>query len=239
MIKFLVGFFAAIFIISLLVGGALGLVPGISSVLGASPKNLGQKITLADSLAAQNKTGIEVVSLPKTTPNNKGLIAEGKKPLSASFNSQELTALANNRTWKNFPVKNVQIRVNPDNTLESSGIIVVAKAIPFAEGFGYSASQVKEAIEKYKLPQIEIPYYIKGSGEVKNNDVSLTVSTMKIGVVPVPQNITDSAAEGAVLFLEDLMRKYQANFSAQSISVQNSELNFIGQVAEKIKVVSE
>jgi hypothetical protein len=239
MLKLLFGSIIFSLLLITIIGGALGFVPGVSGLMGASPRDLGQKATLAESRATQEKVGTEIVILPAGTPNSQGYIPEGNIPLSTSFTSQELTALANNRTWKNFPVKNVQIRINPDNTIESSGILIVSKAIPFAEGLGYSAAQVKQAMEKYKLPSVEIPYYISGQGEVKNNQVSLSVSSLKIGAIPVPSSITQPATEEAISFLEGLFQRYQANFYAETIKAQNNQVQFVGQVAKQISVVSQ
>jgi len=239
MLKFLLGSVILSLITLTLVGGVLGFIPGISTLMGAAPKDLGQRITSEDSLAAQSKTGIEVAKLPKDTLDDKGYSPEGKKALSVTYDSKEVTALVNNLTWKNFPAKNVQIKINPDGSIESSGVIIISKAIPFAEGLGYSADQVKQAMEKYRLPKFEVPYYLKGNGNIKNNNVTLSVSSFKIGAIPVPQNITNNAAFEAVSFIENLINRYQDHYSAESLIFDNGKVAFTGQVPEKINVVAD
>jgi len=237
MLKFLLGSIILSLITTVLIGGILGFVPGVSALMGATPKNLGQKITIEDSLAAQNKTGVEVIALPDGTTDKDGYIPQGTKNLETTFTSKEITALLNHRTWKNFPAKDVQVKINSDGSLESSGVLIVSKALPFAEGLGYSDEEVKEAMTKYKLPSVEIPYYISGFGEVKNNDISLSISSLKIGAIPLPQSMTGPLAEEATLFLESLINRYQDNFSADSITSQNGQITFKGRVAERISVV--
>jgi len=239
MLKFLLGSVILSLITTVLIGGVLGFVPGVSTLMGASPKNLGQNVTREDSLAAQSKASVEIIALPSGTTDKDGYIPQGTKNLDTTFSSKEITALLNNRTWKNFPAKNVQVKINPDGSLESSGLLIVSRALPFAEGLGYSAEEVKQAMTKYKLPSVEIPYYISGFGEVKNNDISLSISSLKIGAIPLPQSMTGPLAEEATAFLESLINRYQDNFSAESITSQNGQINFKGRVAEKISVVSE
>jgi len=239
MIKFLASILTVLLVIALAGLSVAGLVPGLSSLVGASPKNFDIKITKDDSLAAQNKIGTEIISAPKGTEDKNGFKLEGKKDANFSLDSKELTALNNNRSWKNYPLKNVQTKINSDGTVESSGLIVVKKGIPYAMGLGYSEADIKKAMNKYNLPTIEVPFYLKGTGSVVNDDVKISVSSLKIGAISIPQNITNSAAGEAEQVVEDLIRKNSQSFHCESLTFKDGKMNFKGQVAEKEYVVTE
>lgn len=212
-----------------------GLVPGLSSLVGAGPKDLGIRITKEDSAQAIAKMGIELVPL-KTTGTIKDYTFEGKKDISITLDSKELTAHSNNRPWKNYPVKNLQILIHPDGTIESSGTLVVSKAIPYAMALGYSEGQIKDAMQKYNIPPIEVPIYIKGKGSVFNDSVSVNAQTVQIGAIPVPGDIVAQANKEAKSVLDDVIQKHSSSFHAESVSFDDGKMNFKGQVPKKIYI---
>lgn len=212
-----------------------GLVPGLSSLVGAGPKDLGIRITKEDSAQAIAKMGIELVPL-KTTGTIKDYTFEGKKDISITLDSKELTAHSNNRPWKNYPVKNLQILIHPDGTIESSGTLVVSKAIPYAMALGYSEGQIKDAMQKYNIPPIEVPIYIKGKGSVFNDSVSVNAQTVQIGAIPVPGDIVAQANKEAESVLDDVIQKHSSSFHAESVSFDDGKMNFKGQVPKKIYI---
>lgn len=117
----------------------LGFVPGLSSLVGAGPKDLGMRITKDDSKAAATYVGTETISI-KSNDGKSDYTLVGKKVANLLIDSKALTALANNNPWKNYPVKNAQILIHPDGSIEGSGILIVSKAIPYAIALGYSES---------------------------------------------------------------------------------------------------
>jgi hypothetical protein len=238
MIKFLGSILVILLIIALAGLSVAGLVPGLSSLVGASPKNFGITVTQADSISAQNKVGTEIISAPKGTTDDNGFKLEGKKDAEFSMDSKELTALNNNRAWKNYPLKNVQTRINADGSVESSGVIVVKKGIPYAMGLGYSETDIKNAMNKYNLPTVEVPFYLKGVGSVTNDKVKIDVSAIKIGAISVPQGIANSVASEAEKILDDVIRKNSQSFHCESLTFTDGKMNFKGQVAEKQYVIS-
>ncbi len=238
MLKILFGIVLTPFLIVLVCLTAVGLVPGLSQIFGAGPRDLGIRITKQDSLNAFAKIGSEFIPL-KNTDTIKDYTLEGKKDLNFTMDSKELTAHSNNRPWKYYPVKNVQIKIHPDGTIEGSGVLVISKAIPYAMGLGYSEGQIRDAMKKYSIPPFEVPLYIKGKGSVSDDKVSVNAQAVQIGAIPIPGDIVARANTEAEIVLDDIIQKHKDGFHADSITFVDGKMDFKGQVPKKIYVLTE
>jgi len=238
MAKILIGILLTPLIIILIALTIVGLVPGLSSLIGAGPKDLGIRITKQDSLDSFAKVGSEFVSLKKTD-TIKDYTFEGKKDATFTMDSKELTAHSNNRPWINYPLKNVQILIHPDGTIEGSALLVISKAIPYAMGLGYSETQIQDAMKKYSIPPFEVPFYVKGKGSVLNDKVSVNAQTVQIGSIGIPGNIVAQANKEAESVLDDVIQKHTDGFHADSVTFENGKMNFKGQVPQKVYVITE
>lgn len=217
----------------------LGQVPVLSALVGAGQKDLGINVTVEESAAAQAKDGTQIVALPPGSTASEDFRLEGKREVDFTFDSQELSAHSNNRAWKNYPVKNVQIRINPDGSIESSAILMVSKFMPYAMGLGYSESQIREAMDKYKIPPVEVPVYIKGMGSVINDQVNVDAQKVRLGAVEIPGNIVSLANTEAEVVLEDIISKNSHSFHAESVTFSDGNMHFVGQLPEKEYVIAE
>jgi hypothetical protein len=64
-----------------------------------------------------------------------------------------------------FPVKDWQLRINPDGTVEVSAIVLMDKLSSYAASHGVindAIQQVLDTAKKFGLIQKEIPIYAKG-----------------------------------------------------------------------------
>jgi hypothetical protein len=217
----------------------LGLLPGISEAIGAGPKDLGIKITSQDSQAARDKVGTEIVALPRGTNPTDDYRLEGEKAADFTMDSVELTAHSNNRPWKNYPVKNIQIKIHDDGTIEGSGTLITDKAIPYAMSLGYNEIQIRDAIQKYQIPPFAVPFYIKGKGSVLNDKVSVNAENVQIGLIPIPGSIISQANTEAERVLEDIISKHSQSFHAESVTFTDGKMFFKGQNALKEYVATE
>ena len=228
MIKFIVGFSVAL----LLIIGAGAYFIGF----GQGPRDLGIKYSVADSEAARNKVGTEVVAI-RQGDNKNDFTLEGKKIAEFTMDSKELSANSGNRSWKNYPLKNVQIKISDDGTIEGSATLVIAKGLPYAMALGYSEEQIKNAMTKYNLPQFEVPFYVRGKGEVINDKVTVDAQTIEIGKVSIPASIVSQVNSEAKKVLEDIIHKHSSSFHAESVTFANGKMNFKGTVADKEYVI--
>jgi len=120
----------------------------------------------------------------------------GKIKLIADLSSEEITSVF--AVWgtrnKYFPLYNVQVRFNPDGTGEASGFLKIATAITFAKNLGYSNSEIDKGKEYIKYISRDLPFYVKGTGGMTDNILSVNPTTLQIGRVTVPESITKPVA---------------------------------------------
>jgi hypothetical protein len=89
----------------------------------------------------------------------------------------------------------------------------------------------------FSLPPLEIPYYIKGTGGATDNDITINVSSFRIGYIPVPTDIVNKVAVAVETVLEDLIRKNSQSVSIESVRFENGQVYGKGTVAEKQYVI--
>lgn len=243
MLKILFGVFIALFIgtlaIILIPLTALGLVPGLSPLFGAGPKDFGIKVTKEDSFAARAKAGIEIVSLAKNADPRRDFTLEGRKDANFTLDSKELTAFTNNRPWIKYPIKNVQVKIDKDGIIESSATLIVSRVMPFAIALGYSELQIRDAMQKFNIPPFEVPVYVKGKGSVLNDAVSINAQNIKIGAIPVPGDIVGQINKGAESILDDIIQKHSASFHTDTLNFTDGRMIFKGIVPRKQYVMTE
>lgn len=233
MFKIISGVLITILLISIFALSFTGVVPVLSNFVGAGQKDLGITSTPEESKDAMNIVGTEIITLTTVNDPKDGFRLEGKKDANFTMNSEQISAHSNHRPWKNYPLKNVQIKIHDDGQIESSAILVISKALPYAMNLGYSQAQITEVINKYHLPSVEVPIYIKGYGHVENDQVKVDARSVKIGGITVPNNLVSQANQEAESVLEDLIQKNSHSFHCESLSFDKGEMKFKGQVAQK------
>lgn len=226
-----------IFLILLLALGIIGYKIFQSVTGAAKPRDLGITATMEQANAAQNKTTVEVIALPESTAIGQSIRFEGKKPMTYSMNSEELTALALVKTkYRYFPFHNVQIRINNDNSVEISGLADTARAISYATAIGYASSDVEKGMKEYNIPTSNVSFYVKGSGSVTNGAVTLDIQGGEIAGIPVPIGIVNSKKPAIINILESGM-KNTPGFEAKSITFSDGKVHFNGSLSEKEYIV--
>jgi hypothetical protein len=166
----------------------MGLVPGISPLLGTDkPRDLGIKYTPEDLRSVRSKSQIEYQILPETTVPSQSRQFTGKRAVAAEFTSAEITATMNNQPWKYWPYKNVQVKFNADGTGEVSGVLLKDKVPSYAAVIGTPQQAVDFAM-KY-LPANPV-FYVKLKATLADNKVAaFEPQNFEIGRVPMPLNL--------------------------------------------------
>lgn len=203
----------------------------------AKPKSLGIIVSAADATSAQEKTTMKMVALPDSTPINQSIRFEGKKTVSVTMDSKELTALALSKTrYKYFPFHDVQIRINADNSVEISGLADTQKALAYASAIGFAPADVQNVMNEYNIPKTNVPFYVRGSGSVKNGNVTIDFSGGSIAGIPVPMGLVNDKKPEIIGLLEHGMAT-TPGFEAKSLTFSEGKMHFDGSVAEKELVV--
>lgn len=217
-----------------------------------TPKDLGISYTQEDFNSAMDKTGIELLALPEGSTGENAWKTEGSKDINISLTSEEITAMVNERPFKYWPVKDVQIRLNDDGTSEVSGVGIRDNIVGFAEIIGVSEEVTSKVV---KLVPPSSSFYLKADASMKDNAVAkLDIQSFKIGHISIPVNtllskndLIDKAYADAIT---DELEKYEGKksilvewinsvfgniegFYAKSATVENSQIKFNGSVPEK------
>lgn len=199
----------------------IGVMPFFSGLM-AKQVDLGMKADPSLVTAFETKYG---------KPNGTG-----KVKLNVDLSSQEITSVF--AVWgmrnKYFPLYNVQVRFNPDGTGEASGFLKIATGITFAKNLGYSNSDIDEGKKYIKYIAGDLPFYIKGTGGMTDNLLSVNPTTLQIGRVTVPESIAKPVAG----LIEDMIERKIAQIGGADIkdaSFKTGAFHLDGTVPETIK----
>jgi hypothetical protein len=222
----------------LAIGGYFGFIPYANKLFGSDkPRDLGIRFAPGDTLKAQEKVGVKLVALPKGTPVTESIKLKGKKPASYTMSSAEISALANNRPWKYYPLSNVQIKINTDNAVEVSGMLDTVKLMSYAQAIGFDLSAPKEYMNKYHVNLENMPFYIKGTGNVTEGKVALNFQRVELGRLSLPSEVLSKAQAPVISFVETFMSK-APGFYAKRLEANSGKLIFEGSVPEEEATVN-
>jgi len=223
--------------LALIVGGLayIGVVPGLSPLL-AKPIDLGIQPSLA--VVEQFDPSVRMKSeLPGgVIPAGRDGIYSGSKSINLSVNSAQASSVF--LYWKHVdsrtPLSNVQVRFNADGTAEASGILELGTAIGMAQTLGYTNDQIGQAKKYVSFVNGNLPFYVKGTGNVKNNIVTLNPTSFQLGRVAVPEGIMTPAARA----VEDMAMRRMRQLSGLDIkeaTIIDGKLKVVGTIPEMIK----
>lgn len=166
-------------VVTLVVLGALSYI-GVAPVLSApfnKPKDLGVK--------AKPK---QVYDMEKAYAD---LDETDKVDVDMTLTSEQVTSVF--AVWElrdtNYPFKNVQVKFSPDGTGEASGIIKLPVVVSLAKSLGYSDTEINSAKKYVQFVAGDLPFYLKGTGAITNNQISMSPAQLQIGKVTVPEQI--------------------------------------------------
>jgi len=172
-------------LVGVIILGMLGFIPGLSTLLGANrPRDLGVTYTEADYAAARSKSQLEYEALPSDTSVEQSLQRSGTRPVTATWSSAELSALMNDRPWRYWPIKDVQLRVNNDGTAELSGVVMRDKLPGYGAAIGVPQAVI-DTVVKFLPPNPA--FYVKAKTSLTNNQVSdFDVQSVYLGKLSIP-----------------------------------------------------
>lgn len=243
-------------LVTILFLGFLGYIPGLSNLLGANkPRDLGIRYTKADFDFARAKSQIEYTILPANTPDNLSIQSSGTRPVNTSWDSKEISSLLNDRPWKYWPMKNVQLKINNDGTLEMSGNLIRDRLKGCGAGIGAPAVVADKAAT---LLPASPAFYIKAKPTLVDNKVgAFDIQSVTLGKMPISPNILlshldpnyiesaiavdgvtselgkYSGKKGAIVnFINNRLTQI-TGFYAKSAYFKNGKLFFDGNLSEK------
>jgi len=220
-----------IFIIGVVVAlGYFGLIPGLSDLMGTNkPRDLGIQYSEASYNAGLEKSNVKLKSLKVS--DSRIIAYEGSHKVKTSFSDEELTAHAIKKEWVGYPVSDMQVRINDDNTAEVSGILKLTQIGPFLEAMNISEADYKKALEKASIPIKDVPFYAKGLGTAKNGALDITMTNFEVGRFPVPENILSQYQDELTDFGHSIMKNIPG-FSVKEARFENGAIYFDGELPD-------
>lgn len=220
-------------IVVALIGGYLGVIPGLSKLFGSDkPKDLGVTFSQTDYQNMEAKTGATAEVMAADEPTNLTIKHVGQHPVDTMFSQEEFTSKVSNRQWRDNPFGDVQVKFNQDGSVEASGILKLPVATRFFSAMGISSADVEATAKKFKVPMANVPFYFKGTGVAKNNQITPNLTALEIGRVPVPKSIISQYQQPAANLATDLLGRVQG-FSIEEASITDGKLHFKGTLPDK------
>lgn len=218
--------------VPVLIAGYFGLVPGVSTLMGATKaKDLGVTYTPQDYQAflTKTQTNLQNYANAPVSPDNpakKTVFADPVVVNNQVVSQEELTAAINESGWLWMPIKNAQVKLT-DGTVEIAGNLqldYITQFISYIGGVGYSQSDIDTAVGWGKKLVNNAPIYIKASGSVTNNQLQLSVQEAQIGRYSVPpeiaQQVLSAGTQSAI--------NNTPHLDAQSATLNNGTITFTG-----------
>lgn len=203
---------------------------GFKYLTSGSPRDLGVKYTEADRATAYANNGVASAAITSSQDNPSGIKYEGQKEIKTSFTSAEISALNNSVSWVNYPISNIQIKINPDGTGEASGTLDVRKILSWVS-FTHSVGEIESKVEEYHIG-FNPPFYMKGKVSVINNKVSLVPQTIQVGKIIISQNIVSENISPIENFVEDRLNAIP-NLQIRSLNLDGGKVNLDATYPEK------
>jgi len=160
------------------------------------------------------------------------------KPVNVDFTPAEVLALLNDKTHApNFPLKDFQLRVNPDGTAEVAAVLMMDNLDKYGTTHGVNTGSMKEVLDTVKKAGIiakEVPIYIKGNASVVNGQMSLDADAVKIGRLPISADTVNNNETDIINYFNN-HEKDVPGFSVKNFAIVGGKIHFDGTLPSSVK----
>ncbi|MFZ2125540.1 MAG: hypothetical protein WA087_03585 [Candidatus Saccharimonadales bacterium] len=192
-------------------------------------KDLGVSYTKQDYDSFLKKAQYIKDSVPTGSSRDNYKYVYGKtSAVNTEFTSSELTAFANYNRPSYFAVKNVQIRINKDGTIEASGTVNVDYVLNEILGGKFSREQIVKEIPALGILPSNVNLYVNVGGSVISNSASLTLNSVAVQGIPIPDTYVKSSEGVSTVTngINNLISKSKANTgsSIEKLAMENEKI---------------
>ena len=204
------------------------------------PKNLGVKYTDADYESVMEKLSYTKDEAPSNGEAEDYTYTYGENnDVEVEFTSEEISAFFNENRPGYYAVKNVQVKVNEDGTIEASGSINVDYVLNEFLSDEFSKEEIKDEIPALGLLPNNVNIYFKVGGSITDSKVSPSVESVSVQGIPIPAKYSSSkeALNRIVDGINNLMATHtkKTNTDFKSIKVEDSKIIFNGSVPSSLE----
>lgn len=135
------------------------------------------------------------------------------------LDSAELTAWLRNSETVATPLVDSQVRINSDNSIEISGLLVTDRIVPYAASHGLSPEQARQVVKELGSSE-KVPVYIHCQGDMNNERLTFLVKAIEVDGVGIPRfMIRDKQKEIESILQGTLQRNH-----LREIRIENREI---------------
>lgn len=211
------------------------LLPGLFK-----PHDLGIKTSSKSYESSMKKLNFTKDKAPTTGEAEDYKYTYGKpQAVDTSLSSEELTSFFNTNRPDYYALKNVQIKINPDNTIEAAATLDVSYVFGNILDGKYSREDAQKALPMLGLLPNNINIYCKASGGIKDNKLNqLSIHNVSVMGIPIPESYVSSS--DAKQFINTNIGGYLERVTAKSntrfdlLQVNNGNLAIKGQIPSSI-----
>lgn len=163
--------------------------------------------------------------------------------VNVEFTSEELTAFFNENRPSYYALKNVQIKINDDGSIEAVATANVDYFLNEVLDGEYSKEEINSHIPALGILPDNVNLYIKMSGSVTNNKSNISIDKVSVQGVTIPSvYINSNAAVNTINIAGDsIMSKYneKTGSSFDSITISNNKINFKGSIPSSLERIEK
>ena len=196
-------------------------------------KDLGIKYTDEDYASMQNKIDtINAINIANKQKTEEKLASEeinaSKQKIEEEFTSKEITAYLNKKNTASLGLKDIQVKINSDNTISIAGTTNIDSLLKDVLNDKYSKKQLEEKIPALSYAPQNINVELNFEGSVKDNKSNIEVNKIAVQGIELPSSIIDynDVKSAIVKEIDKSIEKYSNSSGAKvgSISVENNKI---------------
>lgn len=159
------------------------------------------------------------------------------------FTSEELTAFFNDNRPSYYPLKNVQVKINDDGTIELSAAANVDYFLNDVLGGKYTRAQIENEIPTIGILPDNVNIYVKFTGSVTQNISYINVKALTVQGVAISESYFSTATAANLIStgVNDFITKSntETGSSYESIYVENGVIKFKGSIPSSLERVAK
>ena len=178
-----------------------------------------------------------VDNLKGDTPKSGELVFEGGIDLDHTFTQSEINSWfsAWEESWTGIPFENLQVRLNPDGTVEASSLITIPEAESIGRTLGYTDEQIEKAKSYLEYIPDPLPLYAMGTASITEDDVMIDIDSFKVANFNVPSSLA-SAIGGVIEDVIERARYLSDETNIKSATVTSEGVKFLGRVPASVSI---
>lgn len=207
-------------------------------------KSLGVHYTQTDYNSIMNKLNYSKDAAP--TGDSKDLynyVYGEPTNIDIELTSEEITAFFNENRPSYYPIKNFQIRINMDGSIEIACSANVNFFLNDVLGGKYTREQIQNEIPALGLLPDNVNVYINFTGSIANNISNIYINSATVQGVDIPSKYINSneaitnITKGVNDFITKVNTETGSNF--ESMTVGNGLIKFKGSVPSSLERIKK